>query len=241
VEGLILRLTHTGQSSGSVLVPDVEDGTRQPYTLPRPGGVYVPENGSVDLSFSSTVALSFENGAIRGLIDEGFLTARFWPGDAYMADLLQDTWALDITGKGVGASKTTTVRDGAVLAEEFGVSEEVFTHWRIRSYIDRTRDLVLRLHCYLPTSEVGKVVSFEVDVGASDGQPVNTILGTFSETDVAVSDQWLDFHLDIVIDAATVMPGGDEDALQFNIRRIASADDPLADVRVHLATLRVAD
>jgi hypothetical protein len=236
-EGLILRVTHGGATTQPLLLADVEDGNKKPGTVPRPGGVYVPVGGYTDLTYSSSVALSFESGTIRGWVNLGYVTTLFMPGTAFAAELLGLTWALDITGKGTGATKTVTVRDGAVLAEQFGVGDEVFTHWRIIPYIDRTKDLTFKAHCYLNTSEVGKVVAFRLDVGVSDSQPLNLILATIPSGDVAVADQWINFILAFTLDAATVMPNGDEDALQLNLVRVASSDDPAASPRVHLVEI----
>lgn len=236
-EGLILRVAHSGATGSVLLLSDVEDGSGQPNTLARPGGVYVPVGGSTDLAFSSSVALSFESGSIRGHIDQGLITTLFVLGTAYAEEIPGLTWALDITGKGVGATKTTTVRDGAVLAEEFGVLDEVFTHWLIVPYIDRTKDLTFKAHCYLNASEVGKVVSFSLSVGASNGHALNTVLATIPAVDKPVADQWLDFHVEFTVPAATVLSAGTEDAIQFNLVRVASSDDPTADPRVHLVEL----
>lgn len=52
-EGLILRVSHGGVNNTSVLLSDVEDGTNQPNTMPRPGGVYVPVGSFVDLVFTA--------------------------------------------------------------------------------------------------------------------------------------------------------------------------------------------
>lgn len=234
--GLILRLTHSGLTSARVLIADVDDGSDK-STVPRPGAVYVPVGGSVDLTFTSSVANSFEAGNIRSFVDDGLITTRLVPGTELAADVVGTHWTLNFIGKGVGASKTTTVRDGPVLAEEFGVGDEIFCHWAIPPHIDRTKDLTLTAHCYLNATEVGKVVSFQADVGASDSFPVNTILQSVTDVDRPVNAQFVDFHVQITITGTTVMPGGNEDALQINLKRIASSNDPTAEVRVHLVEI----
>lgn len=95
---------------------------------PRPGPVYVPATGSIDLYYTSSVALSYEAGVIRGFIDSGQLTAEFhlseevhnavqeWTGWGNYADdtteltpitLEPNTWT-QITSDGAGASTDTS-------------------------------------------------------------------------------------------------------------------------------------
>ena len=147
-------------------------------------------------------------------------------------------WSLEFVGRGVGASKTTTVRDGAVLAEEFGIGDEIGVHWIIPDYVDRYQDVTVKVHAYINAAESGKLASMQMQVGSSNGAPVNVVLGTETDVDRAVSDvAFVDFHFDFTLDAATYMPTKTEDAIQLIITRIASSNDPTADVRVHLVEL----
>lgn len=92
-EGLILRVSHGGVNNTSVLLSDVEDGTNQPNTMPRPGGVYVPVGSFVDLVFTASVAISYESGCIRGFITSGHVTAHFVPGIEYTQPQRTGPWA----------------------------------------------------------------------------------------------------------------------------------------------------
>lgn len=78
--GISLVLTHTGTIGQSLLVPDIRDAlgtdTGRDRNL-KPGAVYVPANGSVELAYTTSVAKSFEFGAIRGFIDRGLIAAAF--------------------------------------------------------------------------------------------------------------------------------------------------------------------
>jgi len=57
----------------------------------RPGALYVPTQGSVDLYYTSTVALSYEEGCIRKFLTAGYLTCTFHVGQE-VYDAVQD-WA----------------------------------------------------------------------------------------------------------------------------------------------------
>lgn len=85
-EGLLLTVTHTGLNSSSIVLADVSDGTQDP-SYRRPGAVYVPVGGSITLDYTSTVAMSFETGDIRGFITGGYLTAAFLIGPTLQAAL----------------------------------------------------------------------------------------------------------------------------------------------------------
>ena len=145
-------------------------------------------------------------------------------------------WTLEFVGQGTGATKTTTVLDGPTIAEEFQIGDRVYTHWGVPTFFDRTKNLNLRVHFYLNTSEVGKVVSWQVAVGDSNGGQVNLILQTINATDIAVAAQYVDAHADFLIDATTVNLAA-ADSLHIRIERTASSDDPTAGPRVHLIQL----
>jgi hypothetical protein len=143
--------------------------------------------------------------------------------------------SLEFVARGVGASKTTTVTDGPALAEEFSIGDEVFADWHRHHELVDTVAATLRVHFYLNASEVGKVVSFEVDVGSSDSGDIRVVHATIQDTDAAVADQWLDAHVEFTISPTVLQL--DFDSLKFLIRRIASSDDPVAHPRVHLVEL----
>jgi hypothetical protein len=73
--GLYVTLTHTGTVASPLLLSDVFPTTDGHTAYRRAGPVYIPVNGTVTLTYTDTVATSFENGAIRGFVDLGYLTA----------------------------------------------------------------------------------------------------------------------------------------------------------------------
>lgn len=73
--GLYLTVTHTGTTAAGLLLNDIFPTTDGTTTYRRAGPVYVPVNGTITLTYTDTVATSFENGAIRGFVNLGYLTA----------------------------------------------------------------------------------------------------------------------------------------------------------------------
>lgn len=73
--GLYLTVTHTGTTAAALLLNDIFPTTDGTTTYRRAGPVYVPVNGAITLTYTDTVATSFENGAIRGFVNLGYLTA----------------------------------------------------------------------------------------------------------------------------------------------------------------------
>lgn len=74
-EGIFVTVTHTGFTSSAILLADVYPTTDGHTAFNRAGPVYVPVSGSIVLTYSDTVALSFEKGNIRKFVDAGYLTA----------------------------------------------------------------------------------------------------------------------------------------------------------------------
>lgn len=86
MQGLAIKVTHLGLTTESLLLADIFDGTDGPdHQRRKPGAVYVPANSSVELAYTDSVADSFEHGTIRGLINAGYVSARFVIGDAFPA------------------------------------------------------------------------------------------------------------------------------------------------------------
>ena len=87
-QGICLRVTHTGAVATALLVTDIHDGidSNGRVQARKPGPVYIPVGGFVDLVYTSQVALSFESGAIREWIDIGYLTAAFVFGPTFAAE-----------------------------------------------------------------------------------------------------------------------------------------------------------
>jgi hypothetical protein len=78
--GLYLTVTHTGTTAAALLLNDIFPTTDGTTTYRRAGPVYVPVSGTITLTFTDTVATSFEYGAIRGFVDLGYLTATLFFG-----------------------------------------------------------------------------------------------------------------------------------------------------------------
>lgn len=78
--GLYLTVTHTGTTAAALLLNDIFPTTDGTTTYRRAGPVYVPVSGTITLTFTDTVATSFENGAIRGFVNLGYLTATLFFG-----------------------------------------------------------------------------------------------------------------------------------------------------------------
>lgn len=74
-QGIFITVTHTGVTSSAIFLADVYPTTDGHTAFNRAGPVYVPVSGSIVLTYSDTVALSFESGNIRKFIDAGYLTA----------------------------------------------------------------------------------------------------------------------------------------------------------------------
>jgi len=84
MQGLAIEVTHLGLTTESLLLADIFDGTDGPdHDRRKAGPVYVPANGSVELSYTDSVAHSFESGTIRGLITGGYVSARIVIGDSF--------------------------------------------------------------------------------------------------------------------------------------------------------------
>lgn len=101
-QGIILRLTHSGSTSDSILISDIRQYTDGPhYAQPDPGGggVYVPVGGTRDLVFAGDVARSLESGCIRGMVDGGYITSSFVFGaDWNAASILNERLEVTISG-----------------------------------------------------------------------------------------------------------------------------------------------
>ena len=87
--GLHILIEHTGATASSLFLNDIKDGTTEGagVSARRPGPVYVPAGGSIELIYTASVAESFENGTIRSFLENGLLTATFRQGDETWADL----------------------------------------------------------------------------------------------------------------------------------------------------------
>ena len=76
--GIILRVTHAGANSSSIYIPDTHDGKDSNGRVQnQKSAQYVPVNGYVDMVFTDQIAFSYQQGGIRGLINEGYITTSF--------------------------------------------------------------------------------------------------------------------------------------------------------------------
>lgn len=83
--GLHLHIEHAGLNASSVLLADVVDGTDSALGI-KPGPVYVPAGGAVDLLYAGSVIISFESGSVRQFLDAGYITATFRHGTESYVD-----------------------------------------------------------------------------------------------------------------------------------------------------------
>jgi len=112
LEGTYIRVTHAGASTGAILLNDINSGFLRESAdrVRRPGPVYVPANGYVDLVVESTVILSYENGAIRQFVDAGELTVSMIGGATQVLTFLYD---FDVQGGAVGQVVLTGIQGSA--------------------------------------------------------------------------------------------------------------------------------
>jgi len=76
--GIILRVTHAGLNSSSIYIPDTHDGKDSNGRVQnQKSAQYVPVSGYVDMVFTDQIAFSYQQGGIRGLINEGYITTSF--------------------------------------------------------------------------------------------------------------------------------------------------------------------
>lgn len=155
-------------------------------------------------------------------------------------ELLADepvTESLEIIGKGHGASKTTTNSYGLTVTEDFGVGDQLSLHWIIPKRINKNEDLTLHLDFAPVTAEIGKVVSFLVEV-SSQSEPVDlTDLGeSFNIVDVSVPDTaLLSTEVKLTLPKRLVSNGKQE--WHIRLTRVASSNDLAGDIALHHASI----
>lgn len=181
--GLILRVTHTGLSKSSIFISDLDDGVRDLYSFRKPGPVYVPYLQTVDITYASSVAKSFEVGGIRGFINRGHLTAVFVFGPA-LAPLIS---ALD---RKVSATSADTVPGS------------------LTDKISFAADTPLTVSVTNPGANEGYRLSLDgdqVDIDFTPSNYIPTLTGTASDTqDLAAHLKGIDDYLGSTISAAKV-------------------------------------
>jgi len=87
-EGILVQLTHTGLISSSILLTDIDNAISDLNSFRKAGPVYVPASGTVTLVYTTSVAKSYETGAIRKFKDAGHLTTAFLFGTEFAAALI---------------------------------------------------------------------------------------------------------------------------------------------------------
>lgn len=124
--GLCLELTHTGLSASSLPLSDVVDGMDPDTSYRKPGPVSIPVGATVQLVYSSSVAVSFETGSIRRFIERGHLTAQFVFGTDF-SSALPAGGSLTVLDDGVSLGNYTSVNfiGADVLAQDSGTPNQV--------------------------------------------------------------------------------------------------------------------
>lgn len=152
------------------------------------------------------------------------------------------TTSLEYIGQGeTGPTKTSTVFDGPAIAEQFvQIGDTLYTNWALPDDLDNTVNVTVEVHFYVNAAQAaGTAVSFQMQIGASNGIALNTVIGTVTVQDELVAGAYLDAHADFVLDAATYLQFAGQDASNFRITRVANAaaPEPTDGPRVHLITV----
>jgi hypothetical protein len=137
-------------------------------------------------------------------------------------------------GSGIGATKTMTVIDGSVIAEQIGIDDELYIMWHFTEQLDKTVPAEIEVEWYMNQAEVGKLVSFELDVTIVDGNPLNIVSDTLLLTDEVVPSSA--FVKKTSIFPLTISDYSESEsatALSFMIKRVASSNEPIAHPRIH--------
>ena len=111
LNSLFIQVTNT--TAGVIYLADINQGFERESASRsvRPGPVYIPANGSVELALSSTVLLSYESGNLRTQVVGGNLTVSQMGGVAQAL-----TWEYDFAALG-GAISTIPLVDIQGLAK----------------------------------------------------------------------------------------------------------------------------
>jgi len=136
MEAIVLRLFYSGSTTASLYVTDLKDATDGGRTDKyKSGPVYIGPGETLDLIYTSDVALSYEIGVIRAYINLGYLTDTFVFGSKFGASLVPagpaggqlggtypdpDVRGLRSTVGGGTALTIGDISDGQVLARSAG-------------------------------------------------------------------------------------------------------------------------
>ena len=139
-------------------------------------------------------------------------------------------------GSGTGASKTTTVIDGSVIAEQMAIGDELYVLWHIPTNCDKTHDIIIDVGWYLNATEVAKVISGDVVYTFTNGagSMINIPTGTYNMVDelaptLAYEPQSTLFTFPLGDIPAAV----DANHMHIKFERVASSNDPVSHPRLH--------
>ena len=135
---------------------------------------------------------------------------------------------IDIIGKGTGATKTTTRIDGRTIAEQFTIGDEVFAHVILPGRLDPAEDATIFMAWYPVGSQVGKLISWEVEVarmasGTLVDKAADVVLTTTDAASPATA--FTNTSSAMTLPSAHLVEG---EPLHIQIRRVASSNDPSA-------------
>jgi len=146
------------------------------------------------------------------------------------------TTNLNITGKGVGGTKTTTTIIDNSIVEQYSIGDEVFFD-AAPGYDYMSGDLTIDVDFCPMGAEVGKEVQWQLIYLTHDaGEVINGTTGTLSSGDIALSStQYLSQVTSFTIPAANV-----KEEIHFRVKRIAidTGSEPATEpaiVHVHIS------
>lgn len=131
-----------------------------------------------------------------------------------------DNVSLDVIGKGVGSSKTTTVRVNNVIGEQFAIGNEIFFDLsKPDNYAGG--DIIIDLDFFPMASESGKTVRWELSYKIiTDNSVASGTTGTLYSGDLPLSSVQYTIQ-----DAVFTIPASDlidAEAIHFTVKRLSS-------------------
>lgn len=148
---------------------------------------------------------------------------------------------INIIGQGHGVAKTTTNNYGVTITEDFGILDELFTHWMVPLAMDFSIPLHLHLDVAPVTAEVGKLVTMEVSISkAGLGTIISDSVIVFNIEDIAVPETALEsFEMHLILPEYFVRPEDAVDDFHIKLKRIAAtSDDLVGDLALHHASMK---
>jgi hypothetical protein len=202
-------------------------------------GVLVPrmtETQRTTIASPPTGLMLFQTDATSGFY---FYNGAKW--EIFLSDTLKTHTAgrnLVITGKGAGATKTTTVIIGNGVAEEYAMNDELF--FDVSDARDYAGGDLLILVDFVPTgAETGRTIRWNAIYKAyAPGAVITGTTGTLDSGDIALSaTQYADMDHTFTIPAAALVGAK---AIHFKIKRVAigAGSDPASDPAVTHCNIR---